>query len=139
MDIASPTYDVVYVLQNCDLVLEPEKYYSITINSKYGSDNFVGKCVSQATGKREIRNINVEIFEASIHYSVRFDLSQDPADNTTKLCSRTNVHGLPSIDIKEVPEIYYLCYENRVSMQKLSTRIADIENRLKTSSGTVTA
>ena len=139
MDIASPTYDVVYVLQNCDLILEPEKYYSITINSEHGSDNFVGKCVSQATGKREIQNINVEIFEASIHYFVRFILIQDPADNTTKLCSRTNVHGLPSIDIKEVPEIYYLCYANRVSIRELSNRIANIEKQLKTSSGTVTA
>lgn len=135
----SAHYEAVYVLQNCDLILEPEKYYSITINSKYGSDNFVGKCVSQATGKREIQNINVEIFEASVHYSVNFVLSQDPADNTTKLCSNTNVHGLPSIDIKEVPEIYYLCYANRVSIQELSNRIANIEQQLKTSSGTVTA
>lgn len=132
-------YNVVYVLQNCDLILEPEKYYSITINSKYGSDYSVGKCISQATGKREIQDINVEIFEASMHYSVRFTLSQDPADNTTKLCSYTNVHGLPSIDIKEVPEIYYLCYANRVSMQKLSTRIANIEKQLKTSGGNITA
>ena len=135
----SATYEAIYVLQNCDLILEPKKYYSITINSKYGSDNFVGECVSQATGKREIQNINVEIFEASIHYSASFILSQDPADNTTKLYSNTNVHGLPSIDIKEVPEIYYLCYANRVSMKKLSTRIADIEEQLKTSGGNITA
>ena len=136
----SAHYGAVYVLQNCDLILEPEKYYSITINSKYGSDNFVGKCVSQATGKREIQNINVEIFESNVHYSVNFILSQDPADNTTKLCStNANVHRLPSIDIKEVPEIYDLCYANRVSMKTLSTRIADIEKQLKTSGGNITA
>lgn len=137
--MAAAAYKSIYVLRNCDLILKPEKYYSITINNKYGGDNFVGKCVNGSVGKYEIPSINVTIVEASVGHPESFNLVQDTADNTTKLYSYSDVHGLLSIDIKEVPEIYYLCYANRVTMQKLSNRIADIEEQLKTSGGNITA